>query len=128
MECPAKGMKAPRSTGLITPCIVVLTIPSSGCIAADRADPACPSPQIGMPDRDRPLYDIRLSIDRALQRVQGDLSVRFTPDLTTERLIFRLWPNGPLLAKAGTHLRVGGVLSKKERLRTELRNPTTLVV
>ena len=35
---------------------------------------------------------------------QGDLAVVFTPDVATDRLVFRLWPNGPRLSRAGARL------------------------
>jgi hypothetical protein len=54
--------------------------------------------------------------------------VRFTPDLPTRRLVFRLWPNGPLQAAEGAHLAAGPVTSAGSRLATSRPDPTTLVV
>jgi hypothetical protein len=54
--------------------------------------------------------------------------VRFTPDLPTRRLVFRLWPNGPLEAAEGAHLEPGPVTSAGSRLASSLPDPTTLVV
>jgi hypothetical protein len=54
--------------------------------------------------------------------------VRFTPDLPARRLVFRLWPNGPLQAAEGAHLAVGPVTSAGSRLASSLPDPTTLVV
>jgi hypothetical protein len=60
--------------------------------------------------------------------VTGDLSVRFTPDLPTDRLVFRLWPNGPKQLRAGSRLDVGPVTVDGAAARTEQPDPTTLVV
>ncbi|MDQ1437880.1 MAG: hypothetical protein QOK43_1509 [Acidimicrobiaceae bacterium] len=38
--------------------------------------------------------------------VTGTVEVVFTPDLPTDHLVFRLWPNGPRPAKAGARLDV----------------------
>jgi hypothetical protein len=51
--------------------------------------------------------DFRLSDD--LTTVTGTESVRFTPDLPTSELVFRLVPNGPGSAAAGNRLAVDSV-------------------
>ena len=58
----------------------------------------------------------------------GRVHVTFTPDLPTRRLVFRLWPNGPLQADEGAHLAAGPVVSAGLRLATSRPDPTTLVV
>jgi hypothetical protein len=60
--------------------------------------------------------------------VRGGLTVRFTPDLPTDRLVFRLWPNGPRLARAGARLSTGSVAGPTGQLRSFEPDPTTLVV
>jgi hypothetical protein len=60
--------------------------------------------------------------------VTGALAVAFTPDLTTGRLVFRLWPNGPRQAGEGSHLSVSDVRLGGRPARTALTDPTTLVV
>jgi hypothetical protein len=60
--------------------------------------------------------------------VTGRLRVRFTPDLPTDRLVFRLWPNGPRPASAGARLSTGTVTAAGRSLTSTLPNPTTLVV
>jgi hypothetical protein len=60
--------------------------------------------------------------------VQGTVGVRFTPDLATDRLVFRLWPNGPREAGAGTHLDTGRVAVDGHDAPAHLDDPTTLVV
>jgi hypothetical protein len=54
--------------------------------------------------------------------------VRFTPDLTTDKLVWRLWPNGPALAGAGAHLEVSNVLVGGRPAATGFDNPSTFVI
>lgn len=56
------------------------------------------------------------------------MAVRFTPDLPTDRLVFRLWPNGPREAGVGAHLDTGPVTLDGHDAPARLDNPTTLVV
>ena len=46
----------------------------------------------------------------------------------TDRLVFRLWPNGPRYAKAGARLSVSRVREGAQTLHVAQPNPTTLVV
>jgi Peptidase family M1 domain len=68
----------------------------------------CPAER-AQPDPARPVirYDFRLADD--LRTVTGTETVAFTPDLDTDRLVFRLVPNGPVSASAGTRLTVDAV-------------------
>ncbi|MBN1095873.1 peptidase M1 [Blastococcus sp. TML/C7B] len=66
---------------------------------ADRARPD--------PDRPRTSLDFRLADD--LRTVTGTETVRFTPDRTVTELVFRLVPNAPELAAAGSRLVVDAV-------------------
>jgi hypothetical protein len=94
------------------------------------ATAACPGvPAMAPPDPHRPRYRLDMALDLGAGVVTGDLSVRFRPDLDTDRLVFRLWPNGPLLAAAGTKLEAGPVtLDGAEPVPGEQPDPTTLVV
>jgi hypothetical protein len=94
---------------------------------AQGAARRCPeAPPYADPDPHRPRY--RLFVDVSGDLVSGRLRVRFTPDLPTSRLVFRLWPNGPRQAAAGARLSTGAVTSGGSRLRARLADPTTLVV
>lgn len=66
---------------------------------AERAEPD--------PDRPRIALDFRLADD--LRTVTGTETVVFTPDLPVEELVFRLVPNGPDIASAGSRLVVDAV-------------------
>ena len=69
---------------------------------------SCPAERAA-PDPARPVisYDFRLSDDRAT--VTGTETVAFTPDRATDQLVFRLVPNGPESAEAGSRLVVDDV-------------------
>jgi hypothetical protein len=70
--------------------------------------PACPAERAAPdPDRPRITLDFELADDR--RTVTGTETVVVTPDLDTDRLVFRLVPNGPGSATAGNRLTVSGV-------------------
>src|SRR5205085_483269 len=55
---------------------------------------ACPPvPPAPPPGADRPRYMLDVRIANDLKTVEGDVTVRFTPNRPTSRLVFRLWPN-----------------------------------
>ncbi|MGH9035271.1 MAG: hypothetical protein ACRD0O_05860, partial [Acidimicrobiia bacterium] len=55
---------------------------------------------------ERPRYTAQLNVDPADRVVTGTLSVRFTPDAPTDRLVFRLWANAPRPGRAGSRFEV----------------------
>jgi hypothetical protein len=55
------------------------------------------------------------------------MSVRFTPDLPTDRVVLRLWPNSPTLAAAGAHLDPGRITIDGEAVTTSQPDSTTAV-
>ncbi|MCU1373277.1 MAG: uncharacterized protein JWO68_563, partial [Actinomycetia bacterium] len=99
-------------------------------VAAQAATPTCPAvPARVGPDPERPRYRLRVDVRPAANTVSGDLTVRFTPDVATDRLVFRLWPNGPKLAQAGARLDAGPVsLDGGAGTPGQRPDPTTLVV
>ena len=60
--------------------------------------------------------------------VAGVTRVRFTPDLATDRLVFRLWPNAPVLSARGADLSVGEVSTAGAVRETRAPDPTSLEV
>jgi hypothetical protein len=62
--------------------------------------------------------------------VTGALTVTFTAPSGrgTDRLVFRLWPNGPRYAKTGARLSVSAVRETRRMLPVSYPDPTTLVV
>lgn len=79
------------------------------------------------PREDRSRYTLRIDVKPAENVVEGDLSVRFTPDLPTDKVVFRLWANSPRTANAGARLDVGGVFMGGRALDAVTENATTLV-
>ena len=67
--------------------------------------------------------DVRL----AENAVVGDLAVDFTPDIRTDRIVFRLWPNGPRPARNGARLDVFDLRVDGRQVPAAVENPTTLV-
>jgi hypothetical protein len=98
---------------------------SSGAAAGGGRCPLGPLPA---PPADRPRYRMRLDLDPERRLVVGDLQVRFAPDRPTDRVVFRLWPNSPYLARVGAALRAGPVDSGGRPLATASPDPTILEV
>ncbi len=108
-----------RTAALLGAAVLVL----AGCSSA--ADPAAaPSPsstaagpgeedrscdERAMPDPDRPRIDLDFRLADDLRTVTGTETVVFTPDLPVSELVFRLVPNSPDLAAAGSRLVVDAV-------------------
>jgi hypothetical protein len=68
---------------------------------------ACaPAPARAEPRSDRPRYVVNVRVTRPFRFVTGDLKVTFTANRPTDRLVFRLWPNGPTQLRAGSRLDV----------------------
>lgn len=104
------------------------TIPTTST-TAPVAPGTCPPVQPrAEPRADRPQYTLGIDVRPQENAVQGTVSVRFTPDQATNRLVFRLWPNGPREAGKGAHLDTGPVTVDGHDAPVHLDNPTTLVV
>lgn len=92
---------------------------------------ACPpTPPRRAPDPDRPRYEVGITVrpESGSWTVEGTTTVSFTPDLPTDRLVFRLWPNGPRQLEQGTSLEAGPVTVDGEARPSHLEMPTMLVV
>src|SRR6266516_3846872 len=87
-----------------------------------------PVPVYPKPDPNRPVYVLRIRLLPERHLVTVEMRVTFAPDVPTDRLVFRLWPNSPPQAAEGAHLSIGTVRSSGRPLRTEKPNPTTLMV
>jgi hypothetical protein len=83
-----------------------------------------------LPPALRPHYALSVRVLSSLRAVTGALTVTFTapPDQGTDRLVFRLWPNGPRYARAGAHLSVSRVREGSHTLPVSYPDPTTLVI
>jgi hypothetical protein len=74
---------------------------------ADTPQGSCA--QRAAPDPDRPRVDLDFRLDDDRRTVRGTETVVFTPDRPTRELVFRLVPNGPGAAGAGSALAVDAV-------------------
>jgi hypothetical protein len=89
----------------------------------------CPAaPPSPPPAADRPHYALDVRVQRGFREVNGDVTVRFTPNRATHRLVFRLWPNGPMQRREGSRLEVGEATANGRRLQAEAPDPTTRVL
>lgn len=103
--------------------------PTTTTALSRATTPACPAiPVRSSPDPTRPKYTIRADVRPADGTVEGQLRVIFTPDVDTDRLVFRLWPNGPRSAPAAARLETGQVAVAGQPIASTLEDPTTLVV
>jgi Peptidase family M1 domain len=94
-------------------------------VAAVTCAPAAPPAQ---PRADRPRYELNVRVTRSLRTVSGDVVVTFTPNRTTDRLVFRLWPNSARSRTEGANLAVGRVTVRGRRARVLRPDATTLEV
>lgn len=97
--------------------------------APKGAPPTCPAIPSRVPPRpDRSVYDLRIDVRPAENAVDGTVNVKFTPDVPTDRVIFRLWPNGPRPARGGARIDTGQVTVGGRPTPSSLPDPTTLDV
>ena len=105
---PAQATTTESSTTTTAPTTTTTTstsvVPPAAAVAATATCPAISARRD--PDPDRPRYTLRVDVKPAENVVEGTLAVRFTPDAHTDRLVFRLWPNGPRASAGGANLTV----------------------
>jgi hypothetical protein len=74
------------------------------------------------------VYTATAAVDLEASTVTGSVTVVFTPDLSTNELVFRLWPNAPVLAASGVHEDVGTVTRDGVVLTADRPDATTVRV
>jgi hypothetical protein len=111
-EAPADGSSTTGAPAPPGPVISSVNPPVTGP-AQVKPGPAVPSdgrcpavPERAQPRSDRPTYDVTLDVDLDGGVVTGTSTVRFTPDLDVDRLVFRLWANAPRITRAGGGIEV----------------------
>lgn len=110
------------------PATTVITAPST-TTAVTVATDTCPAvPPRPEPDPDRPAYEVTMSADPVSGVVEGTQAVRFVPDLPVDRLVLRLWANGPRPAAVGTSIELGAVSVGGRSAAVAQPDPTTAVV
>jgi hypothetical protein len=122
------GASSRRAPGPATPITAASGASGPASPGAQGAAGRCPLGPLPAPPADRPDYHLRIDLQPARKLVVGDLRARFTPDVATDRLVFRLWPNNPHFRAAGVKLDAGPVTSGGRRLASSRPNPTTLQV
>lgn len=139
-EATAPGTSTTSTTAVATTAsTTAATVPASGTTArpgtapttastAGGPVPSCPAiPTRRAPSEDRPRYTLRVDVKPGENVVEGETAVRFTPDLNTDKLVFRLWANAPRTAAGGARLDVGGVSVAGRPVPAVTENATTLV-
>lgn len=97
--------------------------------AATVVDDTCPVPPArAEPDPDRPSYDVTMTADPNTGVVEGSQTVRFVPDLPVDRLVLRLWANGPRPTSVGTSIELGAVTEDGRTVPVGRPDPTTAIV
>lgn len=122
----ASSTTTTTTTAAPTTTTTTTTPPLAPAVPATATCP--PIPQRVEPAEDRPSYELDLDVQLDQNAVVGREVVRFTPDLPTDRLVFRLWPNGPRPSAAGARLDVDVVEVGGEPAAIERPDATTLVV
>jgi len=126
-------MMAPWRRLVVLGILAALLIPG----ATGRSAEARSAPQqcgvarsLPSPPTPRPHYALSVRVRPGLRTVTGALTVTFTApsEQGTDRLVFRLWPNGPRYAKTGAHLSVSAVREEGRMLPLSYPDPTTLVI
>ena len=97
--------------------------------AATVAADTCPAvPERAEPNPDRPVYEVTMTADPDTGVVEGTQAVRFVPDLPVDRVVLRLWANGPRPASVGTSIELGAVAEEGRSAPVDQPDPTTAVV
>jgi hypothetical protein len=117
---------APTTTATSTTTTSTAPTTTTTVVAAPGTCPP-PPPRAQPPDR-RPQYTLRVDVRPAENAVVGTVDVRFTPDLDVDRLVFRLWPNGPRLRNAGARLDITAVRVDGKPVQWQVPDLTTLEV
>ena len=117
------------ATSTAAPPAPFVSPPAGGRAAPASPAPSCPPvPAQAAADPARPRYRLRAELSLERDEVAGDLTVRFTPDRDTDRLVFRLWPNSPRIAAGGGRLDTCPVTVDGRSTTAERADATTLVV
>jgi hypothetical protein len=113
--------------------VVVLVLPgatASTATARLKEQPCGVASSLPSPPTPRPHYALSVRVLPGLRTIKGTLAVAFIAptERGTDRLVFRLWPNGTRYASSGAHLFVSRVREGQRLLPVSYPNPTTLVV
>jgi hypothetical protein len=122
----ASTSTVPTTSTTVAPTTTAATVRPAPAQPASVVCPAVPARTTPRTDRSR--YTASVDVRPAENAVIGDLAVRFVPDQATDRLVFRLWANSPVIAKAGGRIDPGPVTVGGRPASATQDNPTTLTV
>lgn len=105
-------------------------IPGATTATTAASVEGCPGvPARRQPDPNRPRYALTLDIQPRPGTVTGTVDVRFVPDFESDRIVFRLWPNGPRQLVFGARLLPNGpVTVDGAEVTTTNEDPTKLIL
>src|SRR4051794_10419428 len=93
-----------------------------GLAALAAAGAPCPPAVVPEPPANRPAYALVVHVHRDPFGADGTESVTFRPAVATDRIVLRLWANGPAYARTGARLTVRAVTSEGRRVPTSRPN------
>ncbi|MDQ4134250.1 MAG: hypothetical protein M3179_13870 [Actinomycetota bacterium] len=119
---PEAGLRRPDLQAPATTAAAPATLPPA-------AVPACPPiPARVSPPASRPSYVLRIDVRPTEALVEGDQEVEFRPDADTDRIVLRLWPNGPRQLAEGARLDVHEAHVDGRPVAPATEDPTSLVL
>jgi len=86
----------------------------------------CDVGPLALPNPSRPIYLAEMDVDPVARSVTGSMTIQFTPDLPTENLYLRLWPNGPRAAAGGVSMQIANATVDGESVPAALEAATTV--
>ena len=122
------GGQGGGSPATVAPTTATTTEPPPTVPAAATTQTCPATPRRASPDPNRPRYRMAIEVDLAANAVRGTTEVRFVPDLGTDRLVFRLWANGPRPTQGGGSITTGEVTVDGRVAPSTRDDVTTLVV
>ena len=125
----ASDADPPETTTTSTTEATTTTEPPTTTTTVPAGTDACPPPAPRRePAPDRPTIEIELSADPVAGLVTGVQTIAFVPDLPIERVVLRLWANGPRPASVGSQIEVSSASVDGEPRPVQLPDPTTAIV
>jgi hypothetical protein len=98
--------------------------PTPTAVPTPKPPGPCDVGPLTLPNPDRPVYRGSLTVDPPTQRVEGLVSVVFTPDLDVDALYLRLWPNGPRTSQGGVAMELTNVSFESGPVPFDVIEPT----
>jgi hypothetical protein len=80
------------------------------------------------PRADRTAYSVDATLDLDANMVNGTMEAAFTPDRDTDKVVLRLWPNGPSQRARGAHEEIANATLDGKPVAITMANPTTALL